>query len=144
MGARVKGEDTNLTFSTPTGPAEGMDLIESWEATLQIEIMRQGYIGETTDRRDEVFRGCAGQCVLHMESAGYFRFTQLVQDRAQRRSPAAGKFNVTSSIKFNDGSRVRLTFEDVKFGELPLRTPGRSDHMAGTISWECETIRRVF
>ncbi len=143
MGLRVKGEDTRLTFSTPTGPAEGLDLIESWEATLQLEIQRQGYIGEKSDRRDEIFKGCAGQCVVHMDSPGYLRFTQLVQDRAQRRTPASGKFNCTISLSYPDGTRARLTFEDLKFGDLPLRGPGRSDHVTGSITWECETVRRV-
>lgn len=140
---RLKGQETRLSFSTPNGPAEGLDVVKSFEAEIQLEILREGYLGETADRRDDIYRGVTGRAELHMDSAKYFTFTQRVQDRAERRTPAAGVFNATSSFNFPDGTRARITFENIFFEGLPIRVPERAGYVAVTVAWECERIRRV-
>ena len=128
---------------TPDGSATGLEDVSSLEAELQLEVLREGYLGETVDRRDDIYRGVTGRCELHLESSDYFKFTQQVQDRAERRSPAAGKFNATASFKFPNGERARITFENIFFGALPVRVPDRAGYVTVTVAWECERIRRV-
>lgn len=143
MAQRLKGQEVTLSFQGPQGREDGLEVIQNFEAELQLEILREGYLGETADRRDDIYRGVTGRAELHMESKKYFQFTQRVQDRAERRSPAAGKFHATASFAFPNGDRVRLTFEDIFFDALPLRAPSRSDYVTVTVAWECERVRRV-
>lgn len=143
MSNRIRGEEVTLSLASPTGQVEGMGDVENFEWEMELEVLRQGFLGQPGDQRDEIFRGFKGKADFQLSTADYFRFQQAVQDRAQRRSPAAGKFSVTCSFAFPDGFRVRLTFEDVKFGSLPGRVPQRDAYMSVSINWECETLRRV-
>jgi hypothetical protein len=115
----------------------------SFEAELQLEILSEGYLGETGERKDDIYKGVSGTCELHLEAQDYFRFTQRVQDRAERRTAAAGVFNATASFQFPNGQRPRLTFENIFFGGLPIRVPEQSGYVAVTLSWECQRMRRV-
>lgn len=143
MAQRIKGQEVTLSFTTPEGRATGLGNIQSFEAELQMEILREGYLGQTVERRDDIFKGVSGRCELHIETGDYFRFTQLVQDRAERRSAAGGTFNATASFAFPGGARARITFENIFFGALPIRTPDRASYVQVAIEWECERIRRI-
>lgn len=143
MAQRIKGQEVVLSFTTPDGSAEGLQDVLSFEAELQMEILRERYLGDSTDRRDDIFRGVAGRAELHLEQQDYLTFTQRVQDRAQRRTAAAGVFNATASFAFPNGQRPRLTFENIFFDALPIRVSGSDAYVTVTIAWECEGIRRV-
>lgn len=144
MAQRIKGQEVTLSFVGPTGDEDGLQDVVSFEAELDIEILEEGFLGETANRFDDIYNGTTGRMELQIENRDYFRFQQRVQDRAQRRTPAAGKFNAKASFRFPDGTRVRLTFEDIFFGPLPVRVPSRRDYVTATVQWKCTVIRRVF
>ena len=143
MAQRIKGQEVTGSFTSPDGPEQGIGDIVSLEAELQMEILREGYLGETVDRRDDIFRGVSGRVEMHLETQDYLSFTQRIQDRAERRSPAAGVFNFTASFAFPNGQRPRVTFENVFFDAMPLRVADRGSYVTVTIAWECERIRRI-
>ena len=144
MTQRIKGQEVVISFVGPTGDEDGLQDVSDFEAELMIDLLQEGYLGETADRFDDVFNGVSGRVQIHMESPDYFRFTQRVQDRSQRRTPAAGKFQAKASFRFANGQRVRLTFEDIFFENLPIRAASRKDYVQATIAWKCSKIRRVF
>lgn len=143
MAQRIKGQETACVFTSPDGD-ESVGDVKSFEAELDIQILEEGYLNETANRFDDIYNGVSGSIELHIESPDYFRFTQKVQDRAQRRTSAEGKFSVTSTFKFPSGARFRLTFEDIFFGPLPLRAPSRGEYVTVTVAWKGSTLRRVF
>lgn len=143
MSQRLKGQENILTFTDPDGLVENLGAIKSCEAELDIQILEEGYIGETANRFDEIYNGTGGSAEMHLENAKWFSFTAKVQERATRRAPAGGKFSITSSFAFADGTRVRVTFEDVFFGPFPLKTGSRSEYISATITWKCSEISRV-
>lgn len=143
MTQRLKGQEVTLSFVTPAGDAEGLDIISSFEAELVMEILTERYLGETSDRYDDIYRGTTGSAELHIATQDYLTFTQRVQDRAERRTPASGVFNVTSSFAFPNGQRPRITFENVFFGPLPIRVPESAGYVTVTVAWGCARIRRV-
>jgi hypothetical protein len=143
MAQRIKGQEVSLSFVGPSGSEDGLADVLNFEAELQMEILREGYLGETVDRRDDIYRGVSGRCELHLESGAYFRFTQRVQDRAERRTPADGQFLAMASFQFPNGERVRLSFENIFFDALPIRAPERAGYVTVTVAWECERMRRI-
>ncbi len=143
MAQRIKGQEVVLGFTHPNGDQAGLEDVVSFEAELDIEKLQERYLGETADRYDELFHGVNGQCELHLESSDYFRFAERVQDRAQRRTPAGGVFTATASFSFPNGQRVRLTFEDIFFGALPVRAPSSGEYITATIEWSGSSMRRV-
>lgn len=143
MAQRIKGQEVALSFVTPTGSAEGLEDVLSFEWELQMEILKEGYLNETTDRRDDIFRGASGRMEMHMEQQAFFTFQQAIQDRAERRTAAAGVFNATASFAFPNGQRPRITFENIFFDAQQMRTADRGSYVTVTIPWECERPRRV-
>jgi hypothetical protein len=143
MSQRLKGQETTLSFTDPDGLVENLGDIKSFEAELDIQILEEGYIGDTANRFDEIYNGSGGNAEMHLENSKWFSFTNKVQERATRRSPAGGKFAITSSFAFADGTRVRVTFEDVFFGPFPLKVGGRAEYVSATVTWKCSEITRV-
>ena len=143
MAQRIKGQETVLGFTNPNGDQEGLQDVLSFEWELDLEILQEGYLGETADRYDEIYHGVSGQCEIHMETADYFRFQEIVQDRAERRAAASGVFTATSTFTFPSATRARITFEDIFFGAMPTRTPSRSEYVSATIQWKGSRLRRV-
>ena len=143
MAQRIKGQETVIGFTSPDGDESGFEDVVDFEAELDIETLQEAYLGKTTDDYDDIFHGCSGQMNIHMRTSAYLAFTQKVQDRAQRRTPADGQFTATSTFNFPNGSRARLTFEDLFFGALPIKVGGRAQYVTGTIQWKCSNLRRV-
>jgi hypothetical protein len=144
MAQRIKGQETVIGFTNPDGDQDGIDDILDFEAELDIEILEEKYLGKTSNDFDDIFNGVSGQVSVHMRTSAYFRFQERIQDRAQRRTAADGVFTATSTFNFPNGTRARLTFEDLFFGPSPIQVGGRSEYVKGTIQWKCSTVRRVF
>lgn len=144
MAQRIKGQEVVLGFTNPDGDQEGLEDVVSFEAELDMEILTEKYLGRTANEFDDIYNGVSGQVEIHMQNTKYLAFTEKVQDRAERRTPADGEFTCTATFKFPNGERARLTFENLFFGALPLRTPGRGEYVAATIQWKCSRLRRVF
>ena len=90
MGQRIKGQETVVSFVGTEGSEEGLTDVQSSESEFQMQILTDGYLGETSDRRDDIFRGASGSISIHLETPQYFAFARRVIDRAQRRTPGRG------------------------------------------------------
>lgn len=144
MSQRLKGQEVRITFNGPGGLEEGLTDIQNFEAEFQEEILTEGYLGETTNRRDDIFNGVSGSAELHIQQAAYYRFVQRVKDRSQRRTPATGVFNILARMSFPNGETVRMLFENVFFGPLPTRVSGRGEYVQVRITFESEDGRFLF
>ena len=145
MAQRLKGQEVKLGFTNPEGNQPDPMVVNNFEFEVEIEILEEMYLGEVGTRYDDHFKGYSGQVEGHFENfADYMRMQQKIEDRAARRTPAAGVFTATASFALPSGGRVRLTFEDIFFGPMPTRSPGQAEYVAATLSWKCSTLRRVF
>lgn len=140
---RIKGQEVALGFTSPSGDEDPFGEVKSFEFELDIELLREGYLGKTAEAFDDIYNGVTGNAELHLSAKEYFVFTEKVQDRAERRTAAGGTFTVTGSFAFPDGSRARLTFENIFFGAMPVKVSDRKSYVAVTVNWGCERIRRV-
>lgn len=139
MAQRIKGQEVRVTVVTPTGTEQsiGGGGISSFEIEFQTEILSEGYLGETTERKDDIFRGVSGRMSFHIDRPGYFAFVRQVTDRSQRRSPADARFNVLASLEFPSGETSLVLLEDVFFGPLPVNVGGRDEYVEATVEFEC-------
>lgn len=144
MSQRVKGIECALALSTPDGNAEEIfdDILEA-EIKIRLDILEQMYLGKTAPEFDDIFKGIEGNVKFHMEGSTYLAFTEKVQDRAERRTPADGVFNLTLTINFPSGAKARLTCENIFFGDLPIRVPKAEEYVEGAIDFKCSGIRRI-
>jgi hypothetical protein len=143
MTQRLKGQEVKLGFTNPNGDQPEIGLVNNFEFEIDIEILEEMYLGEVGKRYDDHFNGYSGQIEGHIETEEWFRFSERVEDRAKRRTPADGVFTCTSTFNLPSGGRVRVTFEDIFFGPMPFRSPGQAEYCAFTLSWKCSSMRRV-
>lgn len=144
MSQRVKGQEARITFTSPAGAETALSAIQSFEFEVQTEILSEGYLGETTERKDDIFKGTRGRCTLHIESQDYLRFVERVKNRSQRRTPADAKFSAVCALQLPNGQRPRVLIDDLFFGPLPVNIGGRDEYIEATIEFESSDLRFFF
>jgi hypothetical protein len=135
MAQRIKGQECELLMTVKGQPQLTTTDIRSFEIGFQFDIMREGYIGETTQRRDEIYNGFRGRMEMHVENDDFLQIINAIADRSRRRA-AAIKINLKVTLNFPNGDRPRVCLNDVYFGEMPLGFGGRGDY--GTFSLDFE------
>jgi hypothetical protein len=137
MAQRIKGQSVEIIIVSNGVPLTNITTIRSFEMSFQTEILREGYLGETTDRRDSIFRGISARMSLHVENQDILAlFTQIV-DKARQRVPGL-QVNVKVTLNFPNGQRPRVMIPDVEFGELPFNFGSRSDYGEVSLSMEAQ------
>lgn len=143
MAQRIKGQEVEAILVVNGAPQLSTTDIKSFELTLQLEILSEGYLGETTDRKDSVFKGIAGSLELHVENQEFLRLFQAIVDKARRRTPGT-RINLKATLNFPNGDRPRVLIPDVEFGELPLNFGSRTDYGAITLSFEASSMQVLY
>ncbi len=143
MTQRIKGQEVRLSFTTPTGETEDMDYVLNFEWELDMEILSEEFLGQTAKEYDDIFHGVNGSVELQIPGPGFLTFQERVQARAQRREAANGVFTATASFAFPNGVRARVSFPNLFFGPIPVRTPGRSEYVNMGLTWSCSGIKRI-
>lgn len=135
MAGRIKGQEVEAIIIVDGKPQRNITTIRSFEFAWKLEVSAEGYLGESTDRRDAVFKGISGRMELHIENAEIFTFLAKVVDRARDRS-AGLRVNIKATLRFPNGDRPRVIIPDVEFGEIPFNFGSRTDF--GTVSLDFE------
>jgi hypothetical protein len=110
--------------------------IKSFEVQFEIDIMTEGYVGEFTDRRDDMFKGISGNIEFHIENGAPFDLIQAIVDRAQRRPGANVQFNAQAVLRYPTGLRKKILLNDIYFSSIPLTIGSRSDYITYKVSFE--------
>lgn len=140
--AGMKGQSTEVRVLKDGNRETSLADVVSFETEDKLEIKAQGYLGETTDRHDEVYSGTNVTLTMHMQRASAFRFKQDLIDRARRRIPAF-KVLIQSSFEFDNGERHRIQFPDVKFGTPRISSGARADYVTLTLNGSCDAPRNL-
>lgn len=127
MALPVKGQEIVLTIIANGVVQDELTDILDFNLTINLELLERKYLGETTNRYDDIFNGAHFDFEMHKHSAQYFTFVAAIIDRARRRTPDV-QFNVTGTFAFPDGELVLLTLPDCKFGPQAIGVASRSDY----------------
>lgn len=146
MAQRIKGQEVRLTMTSPTGTVDsiGQGGVKSFDIEFKTKILDEGYLGETTNRKDDIFEGVSGRLEAHLDRQAYFQLVQQVIDRAQRRLPADARFNMIATLQFPNGNRPRILIEDVFFGPMPLNAGSRDEFVTVNLEFEAAGGRILF
>lgn len=134
---RIKGQEVEICIVSGNTPLETITDIRSFELTAQLEILREGYLGETTDRRDEIYKGVKGRMELHFENDDIVALTRQIIDRARRREPGL-KINIKATLVFGNGDRPRINIPNAFFDAIPMNFSGRGEYGVVTLDFEAE------
>lgn len=139
---RIKGQDTSVQITVDGSIQTALTAIRSLSIEPQFDLSSEGYLGEGTNRRDEVFNGVSGSLELHLETAEAVRFIRTILDRAQRRTPGT-QVNIRTSLRYPNGNRQKVVLTDVYFSNMPLSFGSRTDYVTLSLSFECSGIQLI-
>lgn len=142
MATRLIGQDTVVTLVQDNRPLTQIDTVKSHEITVQLEILKEGFLGQTTDLRDEVFRGIAGKMDLQLAAIDALTLMNAIVQRAKNRQSGT-RVTIKSTFQFPNGDRAIFVIPDVKFGEVPINNAGRTDYVSMSLTYEADDMQFI-
>lgn len=142
MDQRVKGQECTLFMTQGSTTLAQFDSIQDAEITVKLELLEEGYLGETSDRYDEVFKGISGNFMCHATTAAIYDVLQAIIDRARRRVPGT-VFNFKTTLQFPNGQRKRVVIPNIFFGEIPNSFPKRDQYVSFKLSFSAENAQFI-
>ena len=139
MGAmpRVIGQQIELMLIANGVVQYTITDVKSFDMTWLLEIIKQGYLGETTERRDEVYHGVKGKLSFNFENQQILALARSIIDRARTRVPGF-KVNIKVTIRMSNGDTPLIVNPDVKFEDIPLTGGGRSELATIDLGFEAD------
>jgi hypothetical protein len=137
---RIKGQETSIQVIQNGVVQQSLVDIKSFESEELLTILTEEYLGETTARYDEIYKGFSFRLEAHIETRNYLDFRATVVNKARRRI-AGVRINIGVTLQFPGGPRVRVLLKDCHFGPMPLNIPGRSEYVTVQLQGNGESIQ---
>ena len=132
---RVRGQEVSVQVVQNGKIVAELTDVKSFDVEFQMDVMKEGYLGEFTDRRDDMFKGISGKIEFHIENNAPFDFINAIVQRSQSRVKGT-QFNVQSTINLPNGQVKRLLVNDIFFRNVPVNVSGRSDYVTYSLPYE--------
>lgn len=139
---RLLGQNVSLIIIQDSAPIQEISCIRSFSFTYEQELKDEGYLGETTNRKDSVFKGMKMDMELHTNNNKVFNLIQSAVDKARRRVPGT-RINIKCTLTWPNGDTARVTFPDVEFGAFPINANSRTDYVTVKLEAACSEARTV-
>lgn len=130
---RIKGQETIITILQDGDLRSRIDSITDAEVTFDLEILEEGYLGETSNRFDAIFNGMSIKLTGHLTNKQFIDFTQAVVARAQRRQGGAVQIDIATTLVFPGGDLVNIAIPDIQLGGVPFSDGGREEYVEWTL-----------
>jgi len=139
---RLLGQNVAVIIIQDSAPIQEISCIRSFSFTYEQELKDEGYLGETTNRKDSVFKGMKMDMELHTNNNKVFQLIQSAVDKARRRTPGT-RINIKCTLTWPNGDVARVTFPDVEFGAFPINANSRTDYVTVKLEAACSEARTV-
>lgn len=140
---RLKGQETSIVItSTTNGVEPAFNDIKSFEVQFDREILSEGYLGQTTEKKDDIFNGVSGNLEFHTESADVMAFAQRLNEVSKRRLPGES-ITIITTLRFPTGGTRRVVISDAKFGNIPIGIGSRKDFVNFKLEFAADDARVV-
>lgn len=136
MAQRIKGQEVSIAIVANGVLQSELTDIQDFNCSLMLELVEQGYLGETTDRFDEVFKGSKFDFTMHHHSQDWVVFNGILVNRA-RRIATNTVINVQATFSFPNGDTPTWRWPDSFFGEIGVNLPGRAEYMKSKYQGGC-------
>lgn len=136
---RIKGQETQVVIVVDGVPQTSLSFVRSLTITPRFDKLEEGYLGEFSQKFDEIFQGVDFSMELNFNDPGVIDFMLKVKDRAQRRTPGT-VINMNTTLSFPNGTRTTVTLSDCFFANMPIGFGSRSDYGTFSIDGSCADI----
>lgn len=137
---RLRGQEVQIRIVLANKLLKTITAIESLTITPNISLVEKDYLGDTSTRLDEIFKGVSFELAFDPESTEYLQLVNAIVDRAARRTPQSSvHINIIATFTFPNGQRPRVTLPDVKFSDIPIAVGGRDSYVNVRLTGKTDT-----
>jgi hypothetical protein len=134
---RIKGQETSIIVVRGNQVENTFDAIPMFNMEFESDVISVGYLGEKTERKDDIFKGVKFDFELHTSRQDWIRFLIAVHNRQKRNTPNL-IINITTILEYPDGDGPQLTLPDVKFGATAMDIGSRADYVKKKLNGACD------
>jgi len=141
---RIKGQEVTVRITRQGVPEVTVTAIKDITIQFDMATIEEGYLGETTMRKDDIFNGVSGSMTIDAESQDLFELIEFIKLRAQRDPSipvANSRINATATFAFPNGQRPRIIVRDMKFDAIPIAVSSRDSFVNASLSFKAEDAR---
>lgn len=131
---RIKGQEVSCAMVSSTGLESAVADVKSLEIQFDRDILSEGFIGQTTEQKDDIFNGVSGKIEFHSRDETPLDLIQRINDKTKRRLPGE-MFQIVATLAFPNGARRRIVIPDCSFGPIPISTGSREDYVTTTFEF---------
>lgn len=135
---RIRGQETEVRVVKDGVLYDTITKITKFNVELMLEIKSQGFLGQNTEEKDEIFNGVKFGFEAQLDSGQWFDMENAIIKRAQRLTPDV-QFTIVTTLYFSSGQTKIMVIPDAKFGAIPLDVPERKDYVTVKIDGEAST-----
>jgi hypothetical protein len=136
---RLKGQETQIQVLQDGTLVGAINAVMSFNDTAKFEKKEDGFLGETTNRYDEVFNGYDGGAEMQVSEQGWINFQQAVKARAKRETPNT-IFNIVTVDFYANGDSPSRIYPDVSWGPMPKTVGGRGEFVTVSLDFSCGDV----
>jgi hypothetical protein len=142
VAQRIKGQEIICQVVADGQLEDEITAIVDFNDSTDLEIIAKGYLGEKTNRQDDILNGYSGSLTFHLQTQSWYTLKAKIESRAKREQPDL-QFNLSKTLFFPNGQTPSITFVDVKFGKIDEKAGSRADYASVTIPWATDTATVV-
>ena len=131
---RIKGQEVYVSVLVDGSLQTRIDSIQSSDFEFELDLNEEGYLGETSDRFDSIYKGVSFTLEGHATNQQFLELTKAIISRAQRREGAPTRVDVAGSFAFPGGDFPTLAITDVQFESIPISIGGRNEYVQFTLT----------
>jgi|WetSurMetagenome_2_1015567.scaffolds.fasta_scaffold41277_5 hypothetical protein len=140
MSQNIKGQEIIINIVADGQLEDELTAVVDENDAADIETIAKGYLGEKTDRHDDILNGYSGNFTLHIQKASWYVFRQKIENRAKRITPDM-TFSISKTLQFANGDSPTIIFPDIKFGKIEESAGSRQDYLTIKMSFACDNCQ---
>ncbi|HVH97150.1 MAG TPA: hypothetical protein VM869_00505 [Enhygromyxa sp.] len=138
---RLRGQECFIKLVKDGKIGDELKAVIDFEWTDELEVQAEGYLGETSDRYDSIYKGTSFNASAHMQTAAELKLRRAIIDKAQRRDGSATRIDITYTASLPDGDQRLVIMVDVAFGNINTSSGGRAEYVTMKFEGSCsETL----
>ena len=139
---RVRGQESIVTILKDGQLQARIDSIKDAEVTFDLEIQGEGFLGETADRFDAIFKGMTVKISGQMTNGQLFDLAEAVILRAQR-AGGVSRVDMAVTLVFPGGDLVTIAIPDLQFGSIPIAVGCREEFVTFALEAQGSEFQRL-
>ncbi len=143
VAQRIKGQEVTLVILADGVPQLTIDTIKSAELEWEIELLEEGYLGETSNRVDSVYNVIRVMLEGDINNQDYLELADAIAARARNRVGGATRIDIVGSFAFPNGQFPSVVVSDVYFENIPFNIGARNEFVSFTLTGKASDYKII-